>query len=221
MIDVFSTRELPAIHNDCWKLLEHAVSSRDCGWRLPALATSTPTGVRQRAIVLRAVHRTSRRLFFHTDLRSPKVEQIQSIPRASLHFYDHALSVQVQIQGTTQIHVDDETAESFWQQGPAESLRSYMAPLAPGTPSDQPSYNLPDDLRRRIPEKHEIAPGRRNFGVLSLRVEELEWLLLSRQGNLRTRFLYSTHPETQNRSDQGNPADSGFPLPETSDWLAP
>jgi hypothetical protein len=181
---------LNTIEADCWNVLSESVSRRDHGWRLPALATYAAGQIRQRTVVLRSVDRTTRTLFFHTDLRSPKVAALRENPNASLLFYDAASSVQLLLQGRVTLHTDSELADDLWQNGPPESLRSYLAPNAPGAVSAEPTDNLPPDVRGRIPDRSELEPGRSQFMVLEVHVSEAEWLLLARSGNRRARFIY-------------------------------
>jgi hypothetical protein len=131
-----------------------------------------------------------RSLLIHTDARSPKVAQIQECPAVSLLFYDQSLNVQLQMHGIASIHRLDSVAEELWRNSPPSSLRMYLGPLAPGTICTGPAFNLPSALVGRIPEQEELAPGYHNFAVVQILVQEMEWLRLSRDGNLRCRFLY-------------------------------
>lgn len=187
---LFQTLQLEAVQADCWRLLEQAVTDRDCGWRLPVLATRTAAAVRQRTVVLRAVRAAERQVFLHTDIRSAKVQQIQEHPDVSLLFYDHARGVQLQLSGRATLHTHDAAADTLWQHSPPEALRMYLGLRAPGTPLTEPCTNLPPHVRGRIPERGEIEPGRPQFAAVAVTVQQAEWLLLSRDGNLRARFCY-------------------------------
>ena len=184
------TESLLRIFEDCWSELQRAVDDRSSGWRLPVLATTEPSGCRQRVVVLRAVDVKRRTLFAHTDVRSAKVESIRQQPLVSWLFYDAGLQSQLQLQGTATIHTDDETADRFWQSEPESSLRGYLAPHAPGVVSGTADINLPDNVRGRIPQRDELAAGRQNFAVISCVVRAAEWLLLQQSGNLRARVVY-------------------------------
>ena len=187
----FSNPEcLNTIEADCWNVLSESVSRRDHGWRLPALATCAAGQIRQRTVVLRSVEQTARTLLFHTDIRSPKVAALRENPNVSLLFYDAASSVQLLLQGRVTLHTDSELAEDLWQNGPPESLRSYLAPAAPGTGCSAPTDNLTPNVRGRIPDRSELESGRSRFMVLEFHVTEAEWLLLARSGNRRARFSY-------------------------------
>lgn len=125
-------------------------------------------------------------------------------------FYDHLRAVQMQLHGTARIHLDDALADNAWNASLPESLRGYLGPLAPGTVTEEPWTNLPEHLRGRLPERHEIEAGRPHFAVIEVAVEQLDWLLLLRDGNQRARFQYSVDSS----------ADAAR-LPIRSEWLSP
>ena len=106
--------DLQWIEQDCWKHLASAVTDRQCSWRLPVMATSTPDGVYQRTLVLRRVCQITRTVQFHTDLRSDKIVQLQHHAGVSLLFYDHMRGVQLQIQGVASLHHNDSIADALW-----------------------------------------------------------------------------------------------------------
>ena len=190
-IQFANTASLSCILSDCWRSLRNAVSSRDCGWRLPVLATQSSGDVRQRIVVLREVDIQQRLLLAHTDFRSPKVAALRDTQSVSWLFYDHTAMSQLQITSTASIHHADEVADRVWQSEPESSLRGYLAPIVPGTVVNGPSCNLPDKVMGRIPDRDELAAARTNFAVIQCEVETIEWLTLSREGNLRARFRYS------------------------------
>ena len=182
--------DLQWIEQDCWKHLSAAVDDRDCGWRLPVMATTTLDGVCQRTLVLRRVCNQTRTLQFHTDVRSHKITHLQHDARVSLLFYDHARSVQMQIRGKASLHRNDSIADALWNDSPPESLRGYLAPQAPGTFTPKANINLPIHVQGRIPDRSEIEPGKVNFVVIEVHTHQADWLHLSRDGNIRARFIY-------------------------------
>jgi pyridoxamine 5'-phosphate oxidase len=201
--DLTQPQALHRIHASIWDLLETAAKGTGPGWRLPVLATHSREQCFQRTVVLRGVRRSDGVLQFHTDVRSPKVQQIRNNAKVSLLFYDHQLATQLLLQGTAAIHTRGETADQLWADGTTASLKIYCGSAAPGTVSAAPDANLPPQLVGRIPDRNEIEGGRTNFAALEVHTETVEWLRLSRDGNLRARFS----PE------------AGLPL--RAEWVAP
>lgn len=180
--------DLSQIQQDIWSSLQRSVTARDCGWRLPVLASRSGDTVRQRTVVLRRVDPVAGCLFAHTDFRSPKVEQLHADNNVSLLFYDHNAAAQLVITAVASVHTDDALAADFWESEPESSLRGYLAPHPPGSPAGQPDNNLPAEFLGRVPERGELTPARINFAVIRFAVTAIEWLHLSRQGNLRAVF---------------------------------
>lgn len=195
--DLTESHALTTIHAKIWDLLEAAARGNEPGWRLPVLVTHDPQQCWQRTVVLRAVQIEQGILQFHTDVRSPKVQQIRNNARVSLLFYDHQLSTQLQLQGTASVHMIGDSADQLWADGTTASLKMYCGPSAPGTVCNGPDSNLPQQLVGRIPDRNEIEDGRQNFSVIEVRTESVEWLRLSRNGNLRARFYYPTGQPVQ------------------------
>jgi hypothetical protein len=189
--DLLDETALFAIHQSCWDLLEIAGKGTEAGWRLPVLATHSAQGSRQRTIVLRAVQRIRSSFLFHTDIRSAKVNEIRNNPQVSLLFYDHDKGVQLSVKGEARICTSDGTADLLWESGTPASLKMYSAPQTPGTKSPVPDSNLPEELKGRLPNRDEILSGRTNFCVIEVEARAVEWLRLSRDGNLRAEFLIS------------------------------
>ena len=186
--DLSAGTALTEIHTSIWDLLESSSAGNAPGWRLPVLATLTDDGCEQRTVVLRVVDRDHGALFFHTDIRSSKVEQIRKDGRVSLLFYDHDRSVQLKIRGVASIHQTDEFAHLLWDAGTPASLKMYSAPLSPGTQCNSFNHNMTESLLGRLPERHEIEAGRVNFCATRVLVQSAEWLRLSQSGHLRASF---------------------------------
>ena len=183
---LFGSTDLSFIENDCWQLLDAAPEDLSSGWRLPVLGTSS----RQRTIVLRDVDPSARLLIAHTDTRSGKVNQLVREPLASLLFYDTSIRVQLQVTVVTEVQTEGPVADRLWAESDVSSLRGYLAPVAPGTRSDELTVNLPAEFRDELPTRQQLESGRRNFSALIFTVTSIEWLILNRSGNLRALFEY-------------------------------
>lgn len=180
-----------AIEADCWRLLQTAVSDRNCGWRLPILATTTDGSPRQRIVVLRSVDTAKRQIFAHTDARSSKVVALGNNPQVSWLFYDAAHQVQLQLNGTATVLTKTAETQWLWDQESEASLKGYLAPLPPGTICSEAETNLPNDLGKRIPSREELKVGREHFAVIQSTPLTAECVILRRSGNQRITFRYA------------------------------
>ena len=188
-----SRLELPRIESEIWRGLSAACTEPGNTWRLPVLATvGARGGPHARTIVLRNINAAERSLVFHTDVRSPKIEQLREDNRVSVVFYDPSAMTQVTVLGTATVHTDDSTADAEWYSAAASSRRGYLAPQPPGTRVQQPDSNLPDSVIGRVPTEQELANARPNFAVIVVAATEIDWLKLDREANFRARFDYSS-----------------------------
>jgi pyridoxamine 5'-phosphate oxidase len=187
-------QDLPAILDHLWSMLDCAVRQRRDGWHLPVLATIDGEGApAARTVVLRAVDRGARSVFCHSDARSPKVAEIARSPLVAWCFYDASRREQVRLRGRARVHRaadEDSLALDRWQIATPSSRRCYLAPRAPGETAEQASPNLPEELRRRLPEEGEDAAGLVNFAVIATQVEVIDWLELHADGHRWARFVW-------------------------------
>lgn len=190
--DLFSgCDDLTAIEADCWQLLSSAPRDRHCGWRLPVLATSGEIVPRQRTVVLRHVDAESRKVYIHTDVRSPKVASIRSNPMVSWLLYDSSRQIQVQIVGHATVLTQESDTEWLWQQESESSLRGYLAPYVPGQVCERRESNLPAEWESSTPTRAELNQARGNFAVICSTACTLEFLILRPNGNIRGIYSYS------------------------------
>ena len=180
--------DLDRLRETIWAELQTAADSARHGWHLPMVATGG-TQPHNRTVVLRDVDIESRSLAFHTDVRSPKVTQIRVTPHVCFCFYDATHRVQLVADAAASVHTDDEIADAGWERSTAASRRCYLAPAAPGDVIAKPKANLPDAFVGKLPAIEQTLPGRENFAVVAARVQRLDFLYLSHEGNLRAEFV--------------------------------
>jgi len=173
--EVTRLSDLAAIEQHLWRELTRCVRDRDHGWRRAVLASSRGAdGADARLIVLREVQPERRQLVMYTDTRSPKVTQLQRDPRATLVCWSSALGWQLRLRGEIEIAADGLEVTSRWatiKHRPA--AQDYLSPLAPGS-----------DLEAG----GSVDRPREHFGVLTFRVESIDWLELHALGHRRAAF---------------------------------
>lgn len=180
---------LETLHTCIWDHLEKAAQQPQHGWHLPIVGSAgRGDEYSLRTVVLRAADRYARTIVCHTDLRSPKIQQLRTNPRLNWLFYDRERRVQLRVLTTATIHTDDAIAHKNWENLRLESQRCYLAPLPPGTAITSPNVNLPEQLRDRPPTREEALAGRSNFAVVAGNVTSMDFLWLNQRGNLRAAF---------------------------------
>jgi general stress protein 26 len=163
------------IADEAWRLLESASDDPVHPMRLCVLATVEPgEGPDARLMLLRGAHRNGGRLWFHTDRRSDKVQQLRVRPAVCAVAYEPQLGVQLRVRGAALLHEADEAASLHWEQIGAATRALYAAPESPGDPLRQPDPRLMC-LKRALDAGAEAA-ARGNFAVLEVIVRVIEWL---------------------------------------------
>lgn len=166
--------DLECIERQVWRELQACVRVAEHGWRRSVLATCGPGGADARLVVLREVQAETRQIIIYTDTRSPKVAQLRHEPRATLVAWSPVLGWQLRLRGVAEVAVDGLTVTSRWatiKHRPA--AQDYLSPLAPGS-----------ELVAGGPVDH----PREHFGVVTLRVESVDWLEVHALGHRRALF---------------------------------
>ena len=182
--------DLDAVRRDLFAELDRGAASSSRGFHLPVISTvdAARSQAAARTVVLRGFDAEAGTLRCHTDLRSPKVDELRGTPHACWVFYDRGSRTQVVAEGRTTVHTDDAVADAAWAGSRTESLRCYLAPHPPGEESGDRTVNLPPDLTDRRPTPEEAAAGRENFAVLQTTVGRFDLLYLTRNGNFRAEW---------------------------------
>lgn len=172
--EVTRLADLEAIERQVWLQLAQCPRDPDHGWRRSVLATCGEEGADARLVVLREVQAESRELVIYTDTRSPKVAQLQREPRATLVCWSAMLGWQLRLRGVVEVACDGLQVTSRWatiKHRPA--AQDYLSPLAPG--SDLVAGGKVDHPRQ-------------HFGVLTLRVQSVDWMEVHALGHRRAMF---------------------------------
>lgn len=190
MSDVFFAYDLAKIENEIWQMLMQSVKSYKAPFHSGIVASIEDGLPQMRTVILRRVDAEFRQLYFHTDVRSPKVAQLKQEPRMSWLFYNPVSRMQLRLQATAVVHYDDEVADYGWERSRLASRLCYTTSSPSGVVL--PSPELIDVNRTEVePELIEIAW--RNFCVVETTVQKIDWVFLNKEGNRRALFDYTTN----------------------------
>ena len=139
-----------------------------------------------RTVVLRGFSSDELSIKIHSDLRSKKISEIKKNENVSLVFYDPQKKIQLRIRGFAKIK---ETEFDSWKNLNTWSRRCYLTSLPPGEISDTPTSGFPENFEHNAPTFHESEEGFKNFAIIKILIDQIEWLFLASQGHRRA--LYS------------------------------
>lgn len=180
--------------NEAWQRLEDGVGDRHSTFHLAKIGTVTLDGrPTQRTVVLRAANGIEKLLRFHTDKRSTKIAELSANPAISVIFYDPASKVQIRIDGTAQVHHDNDVSRNAWAETRSFSKACYLATEPPGSeveaPPTAPTYDADAD---------DIAYE--NFCAVTIDVTRLEWMHLASGGHKRAAYTWAKGQDTPTMS---------------------
>ncbi len=186
----YTTYHLPELEQDCWdRLVTGAVKSRT-PFHTPSIATLHQGEVSLRTVVLRKTLPTERELRFHTDIRSPKWQELSQNPSISALFYDAIDRIQLRVKGKAVLHHTNEITAEAWQKTSLSSRKCYLTRFSPSSFSEESTSGLTDDIEHENFTLAESESGYSNFGIVSIHVQSIDWLWLNHAGHRRAFFDY-------------------------------
>jgi len=186
----YTTYHLLELEKDSWdRLVTGAVKSRT-PFHTPSIATLHQGEVSLRTVVLRKTLPTERELRFHTDIRSPKWQELSQNPSISALFYDAVDRIQLRVKGKAVLHQTNEITAEAWQKTSLSSRKCYLTLFSPSSLTDESTSGLTDDIEHENFTLAESESGYSNFGIVSIHVQSIDWLWLNHAGNRRAFFDY-------------------------------
>jgi 3-hydroxyisobutyrate dehydrogenase len=184
----YTTYHLPELEQDCWdRLVTGAVKSRT-PFHTPSIATLHQGDVSLRTVVLRKTLPTERELRFHTDVRSPKWQELSQNTSISALFYDSTDRIQLRVKGKSVLNHTNEITAEAWQKTSLSSRKCYLTLFSPSSFTEESTSGLTDDIEHENFTLAESESGYSNFGIVSIHVQSIDWLWLNHAGHRRAFF---------------------------------
>lgn len=181
---------LDAIEAEAWAFIEAGGASFRAPFHAGTLGTIGADGPNLRTVILRGADGASRRIWCHTDIRSPKIAELAADARVGWTLYDEAERLQFRAWGHAVVHHGNDVARDRWQATALNSRRIYHAVAAPTSISPVATGGLPPELDD---ERWTLAFSERaatNFVALETVVSRLEALYLHHAGHRRAVLRY-------------------------------
>tara|TARA_B110000003_G_scaffold236688_1_gene241460 strand:- start:1330 stop:1929 length:600 start_codon:yes stop_codon:yes gene_type:complete len=164
-------------------ILDDAVENAKTLFHTLVLSSHDEDKIVSRVVVLREFNPKERYLRFHTDARAPKIKHFKKNSNASLLGYDPALKIQLKLQGSVDVHFNDDVTKSSWNESTTRSKKCYSVEGGSSLKIENPSeYDLKDG---------NIEDGYLNFAVLKFKYTSLEFLYLKSSGHRRAIHLWN------------------------------
>ena len=181
---------LEELEQDAWdRLFIGATKSRD-SFHTPCVATINQGDVSIRTVVLRKAIPSTKELRFHTDIRSRKWAELEQNNSISALFYDASARIQLRVKGKAILHVNNEITSEAWQKTTLSSRKCYLTAFSPSSFTESSTSGLAEDIEQENFNLLESEVGQKNFGIVSIKVESIDWLWLNHAGHRRAFFDY-------------------------------
>ena len=178
------------VEQTCWQMLSDAVKDRNHAMHTVVIGTADGALAQLRTVVLRRVDIDTRKVYFHTDIRSAKIGQIRTTGLLSWLAYDPSRRSQIRLSGPTILHHGDELARHHWSGTAHFSRRCYLLPEGPGQLLMQDVTTADERLSNFSYSKEESEAGFEQFVVVETSVDSMEWYYTFSRGNRRALFSY-------------------------------
>jgi len=186
------TYSLTDLEKDTWnRLVNGAVKSRDA-FHTPCVATHSGIDISLRTVVLRKALPEIKELRFHTDTRSKKWKELTLNPSISALFYDAADRIQIRVKGRAVLQFNNDITAAAWQKTSLSSRRCYLTNFDPSSFTDNPTSGLTEHIEQENFTFEESEIGFNHFGIVSIQVQNIDWLWLHHAGHRRAYFDYET-----------------------------
>ena len=180
--------DLDKIYLKIWELLKIGLQNRDLPFHIPVFICGDKIKSDGRIVVLRGVDQNEKKIWFHSDIRSNKVEVLKSNSDAVLLFYDKNAKIQLRISGNTKINYKNDITRKSWKNTAHMSRQCYLGDKSPGSNSLIPTSGLTSDVDNLKYTLEESEIGYENFCVIETFIKSIEWLYLAAKGHRRAYF---------------------------------
>ncbi len=110
------------------ELLKLGVKNRNHSFHTPVYSTYNKKNfISSRVVVLRKYECDPLTLFFHTDIRSPKILELKDNTHSNFIFYDYKLKLQLRIRTITTIHNQNNITKDAWGLTSLQSRKCYLS----------------------------------------------------------------------------------------------
>lgn len=181
--------DLNGILQDSWHRMINGTLVKNHPFRSPSIATVENECPIIRTVILRKALAAEKTLIFHTDYRSPKLNQIIKNSNLFWLFYDPKAKIQLRIKTNATVHYHDEVTLKHWSAIRSESKKTYLVQPAPSIISDISTDGLSKFKETELTDK-QLVTGYQNFAVIECMVKELDWLYLNKDGHRRAKFIF-------------------------------
>tara|TARA_Y100000817_G_scaffold312063_1_gene305260 strand:+ start:49 stop:624 length:576 start_codon:yes stop_codon:yes gene_type:complete len=161
------------------KVLSRGVKDRHSDYHTFSVATSANNLINNRTVVLRDFSYEKKLLCYHTNFLSEKISELKKNNNIACLFYSKKDKVQIRINGKAHINNGNQICKEKWKTMSEQSKLCYFQNHNPG---------------KKVANPVEVKQSANNsisklFSIITVDIEKIDWLYLSRLGHKRVFFL--------------------------------
>ena len=171
-----------------WDLLKNGLANRNAPFHIPVFVCGKNENFDGRIVVLRGVSQKEKKIWFHSDIRSNKIQTLKDNSFSSLLFYDKIEKIQLRISCKSKINFQNEITEKAWKKTAHMSRQCYLGQKGPGSISSFSTSGLSKEVDNFKYSIKESEIGYKNFCLVENFISSIEWLYLAAKGHRRAYF---------------------------------
>lgn len=173
------------ILNKVYDHISNGVKNRKNNFHQMQIASISLDGKpKTRTVVNRGFDKENHKIYFHTDIRSPKVKELEKNSEIEILLYDSYAKLQVRISAIAKIHHKNDLARERWDNTRIFSRECYLLPNAPGKTVDEHNeWNFSE-------EDLKSDKGFEIFTIVECSFNEIDALFLHHKGHKRYKFTF-------------------------------
>ena len=183
-------KEFKEIFKKIESLMFEALKDSSHAYRTFSLATIDKNMPKLRTVVLRDFSLENNYFDCHSDLRSPKIKQLEKNKEFSALFYSSEEKIQLRFKGAVEIFYKNSTTKQRWDNITPSSKRCYMGPYSPSDILEEYHPNIPDNVQFQDPTDQDSISGYNNFVIIRCHFYEIDFLKLKYSGHQRCKFTF-------------------------------
>ena len=183
-------KEFKEIYEKIESLMSEALKNSAHPYRTFSLATIDEKMPSLRTVVLRDFSLEKNYFDCHSDLRSPKIKQLEKNNEFSALFYSSEKKIQLRFKGTVEIFHKNSITKQRWDNVTPSSKRCYMGPFSPSDILEEYHPNIPDNVQFQDPTDQDSISGYNNFVIIRCHFNEIDFLKLKYSGHQRCKFIF-------------------------------
>ena len=183
-------REFQEIYNNVELMMGEALTNSAHPYRTFSLASVDDKFPNLRTVVLRKFSFEKCFIDCHSDIRSPKVDELQKNDKFSALFYSNKEKIQLRFKGKVEILHKNSFTKERWKEITPSSKRCYLGPYNPSDRLEKYHPNIPENVKFENPSEEESIMGYDNFVIIRCHFNELDYLKLKYSGHLRCKLVF-------------------------------